>query len=135
MHRQLQITGEQFDLTGVTSEVNHSFEFHPQLFQDSDRSVIVNRGNCDDSVQATGALCHRQHRRCRLVTISLAPKFWKKRKPDIDILQALSFYQAAHSYRHLAVLQLAKVQAKAEAFVAIDRPLQNIIASIVECSD
>src|SRR5215469_15716369 len=135
MPRQLHVTGEQLNLGLVISEFDHSFESHAQPFKDSDRSVIVNRRYRDDSVQAEAALSHRQHRRCRFVTIPLAPMIRKERKADIDIIKAFSLYQTADSNGGLTALQLTQVQPKPEALVAFDRALQDVIASVVECPD
>src|SRR6266511_48922 len=121
---------KQLNLRGVHRQPDHLFEFKTQFFWNFDRAVIVRRSHGYNPIQAECALPIRHHGGGRLIGVSVAPKFRKKREAEINIFQGFPFYQTADSNRGSILLQFNQVQPEAETLITLNRPFQNVITSV-----
>src|SRR5437868_13422471 len=107
--RNVKLHRDRVQLERLVMQCDHALEPETQPLEQIARSRVVGRKDRDQSTQTQHFPSVRNDGRRRLESISLSPKAWQERKPQIDVFQSLTLDEAAHPDGLTGLLRLNSI--------------------------
>src|SRR3954470_7676048 len=124
--RNVKLHRDRVQLERLLMQHDHALEPETQPLEQIARSRIVGRKDRDPPTQSQHFPSVRNDSRRRLESISLSPKAWEKREPQIDVFQCLPLDEAAHPDRLTRLLRFDCIEPKAHTLIHCHRTVLDI---------